>query len=586
MPVYCDKCGEEVPAAAIYCPFCGQKRAAGTESPELQKGPEEDRLIVNRYRVETEISRGGTGTLYQAFDTKLEQSVAIKMIPGELTRNPLAMKTLKKELQKAINLTHPNIVKLHNYEEYGEEVLLVMEWVERENLATQIAERGKLPVEEALNISLQVLEGLVYTHSQNIILRDLQPGNILLSREGKVKIADTGIDQVLKDILIRYSRAAPDTSGTLLYMAPEQIRGKPTDARTDIYAFGVTLYEILSGHPPFETGAVEYQIINEMPEPIPDIPQWLNSIIFKCLEKDPDARFQSAAEIKEALVKKDVRVGIIWPGRKPLIAAAIIILICLLSIAGYLYFGMKGKEKIRGEVNVADKIWAEKEGMVYIPEGEFTMGSNSRNYEKPVHKVNLSAFYIDKYEVTVDEYAACVKAGICNKPGTGKYCNYSETERENHPINCVTWYDADTYCRWVGKRLPTEAEWERVARGTDEREYPWGNIEANCGYAVMNDGKAGCGMDRTWPVGSKPKGASPYGVMDMAGNVWEWVTDWYDKDYYSRSPDRNPKGPDSGLHRVLRGGAWNHPANLLRTTNRSWYLPDKYYNFIGFRCAR
>ncbi len=599
MPVYCDKCGEEVPANSLYCPFCGQKRAAGAESPELQKAPEEGRLIANRYRVETEISRGVTGALYQAFDTRLEQLVAIKMIPGDLTRNPLAVKALKKGVQTTINLTHPNIVKLHNYEEYGEKVFLVMEWLEGVNLATRIAERGKLPVEEALNIALQILEALAYTHSQNIIHRDLQPGNILLSREGKVKIADPGIDQVLKDISIRYSRAVPEISGTLPYLAPEQIRGKSTDARTDIYAFGVTLYEILSGHPPFETGAVEYQILNETPEPIHDIPQWLNSIILKCLEKDPAARFPSAAEIKEALnvgvgfirpeirpAKPKVGVRFIRPGRKPLIAAAVI-LICLLGIAGYLYFGIKEKEEIKKEVNLADKVWAGKEGMVYIPEGEFTMGGNSRDAEKPVHKVYLSAFYIDKYEVTADEYTACVNAGVCNKqPGTGENCNYGEAERGNHPINCVTWYDAYAYCRWEGKRLPTEAEWEKAARGTDGWEYPWGDEEATCSYAVMNDGGKGCGTNRTWPVGSKPEGASPYGVMDMAGNVWEWGMDWYDENYYKNSPDRNPEGPDSGKYRVFRGGSWNYPHYRQRAADRSGYLPGKNFDFVGFRCAR
>ncbi|UCD84709.1 MAG: hypothetical protein JSU92_00540, partial [Deltaproteobacteria bacterium] len=121
MPVYCDKCGEAVPVDSLYCPFCGQKRAAETLSPESPKEPEESRLIANRYRVETEIGRGGAGALYKAFDTRLEQSMAIRIIPGELTRNPLALKAMKKWVQTAINLAHPNIVKLHNYEEYGEE---------------------------------------------------------------------------------------------------------------------------------------------------------------------------------------------------------------------------------------------------------------------------------------------------------------------------------------------------------------------------------------------------------------------------------------------------------------------------------
>ncbi len=231
--------------------------------------------------------------------------------------------------------------------------------------------------------------------------------------------------------------------------------------------------------------------------------------------------------------------------------------------------------------------------MVHVPAGEFRMGCNKKvdkqcsKDEKPYHKVHLDAFYIDKYEVTVEQYAACVRAGKCKKPNAGGTCNWGKSDRGNHPINCVDWYQAKSYCEWTGRRLPTEAEWEKAARGTDGRKYPWGNQKATCDYAVMNENnQSGCGRGSTWPVGGKPRGASPYGAMDMAGNVWEWCADWYDEKYYRNSPNRNPKGPSSGKARVLRGGSWNGSPNGLRSSPRGRRDPDFRHDNLGFRCAR
>jgi len=170
-------------------------------------------------------------------------------------------------------------------------------------------------------------------------------------------------------------------------------------------------------------------------------------------------------------------------------------------------------------------------GMCLIPAGSFWMGCNSAvdndcdSDESPYHEVTLSGYYIDKTEVTVDDYADCVTAGACTAPSTASsYCNWEVSGKGNHPVNCVNWSQAGEYCTWAGKRLPTEAEWEKAARGTDGRKYPWGNEDATCEYAVMDDGVNGCGTDSTWNVCSKsPAGDSPYGLCDMSGNVWEWV---------------------------------------------------------------
>jgi len=234
-------------------------------------------------------------------------------------------------------------------------------------------------------------------------------------------------------------------------------------------------------------------------------------------------------------------------------------------------------------------------GMVLVPAGWFRMGSNKgTSVEKPVHRVYLDAYYIDKYEVTMFQYWRCVKAGKCRILVTRngkwmKYYNWGKPGRDRHPVNGAWWHDAKTYCKWAGKRLPTEAEWEKAARGTDGRTYPWGNTKVTCEYAVINEGGWGCGKERTWAVGSKPKGASPYGVMDMLGNVEEWVSDWYGHNYYSKSPSHNPKGPSSGKRHILRGGSlyssWSMGA--LRNASRYDIVPPKLrYNTKGFRCAR
>jgi eukaryotic-like serine/threonine-protein kinase len=226
--------------------------------------------------------------------------------------------------------------------------------------------------------------------------------------------------------------------------------------------------------------------------------------------------------------------------------------------------------------------------MNFVPAGEFTMGNNSsdESNEKPEHQVNLDAFWIDQVEVTNAMYAKCVDAGRCQGPSnTGSYNRssyYGNPEFANFPVIYVNWNMAKTYCKWRGARLPTEAEWEKAARGTDGRTYPWGE-EIDCNKANY---QFDCVGGDTTHIGSYESGKSPYGLYDMAGNVWEWVNDSYSETYYQSSPSLNPLGPDAGNERVLRGGAWNGTDYEARSANRPRGKPtDSYFN-IGFRCAR
>jgi formylglycine-generating enzyme required for sulfatase activity len=240
--------------------------------------------------------------------------------------------------------------------------------------------------------------------------------------------------------------------------------------------------------------------------------------------------------------------------------------------------------------------------MLYVPEGEFTMGSPGNEGEVPElpqHSVYLDAFWIDRTEVTNAQFAAFVEATghetEAERNGGGdvfvsdwwqfvqgadwqhpKGPDSGIRDKMDYPVVLVSWNDARAYCEWAGARLPTEAEWEKGARGTDGRSYPWGNAGATCSYAVMGgESGNGCGQrDSAWPVGSKPQGASPCGALDMAGNVWEWVADRYAPDYYVVSPSSNPKGPSGGEERVRRGGSWYNSAPIVRVAVRNHNSPN------------
>jgi formylglycine-generating enzyme required for sulfatase activity len=232
----------------------------------------------------------------------------------------------------------------------------------------------------------------------------------------------------------------------------------------------------------------------------------------------------------------------------------------------------------------------DRAGYLPVPAGEFLMGANDGNSdEKPQHTVYLDFFWIMQTEVTNVQYGWCVAAGGCTAPGSTASSTRSEyygrTEYADYPMINVDWMQADAYCRWAGGRLPTEAEWEKAARGTDGRIYPWGNEVPDARRA--NYATFASSVGDTTSAGNYPSGASPYGALDMAGNVWEWTADWYDAYYYARAPapGRNPTGPASGDYRVLRGGGCDRYGSNLRVASRRSYYPTGMDDFVGFRCV-
>ena len=225
--------------------------------------------------------------------------------------------------------------------------------------------------------------------------------------------------------------------------------------------------------------------------------------------------------------------------------------------------------------------------MVEIPDGPFTMGSDGTQAledERPKHQVRLPAFFMDLHEVTTVQYASFLAA--TNRDAPWQWNGVDLLQHRDRPVIGVDWVDADAYCRWKGKRLPTEAEWEKSARGTDGRLYPWGNWVPNNDLANFASGARFSYGQVLMPVQSYEQGKSPYGLLQMAGNVWEWVQDWYGVNYYEVSMEYNPQGPEQGQFKVLRGGSWSDSPKYLLTYGRFKLSPETRNSYTGFRCAK
>ena len=303
--MYCDSCGGQNREDAGFCSVCGADLVAQRESlngsgSSSSEGAlhEVGSVISNRYEIEAEIGRGGMGVVYRAHDQEMDMPVALKVLHPRIANRPDAITHLREEALAAMRLTHPNIVRLHHLENTPTAKYLLMEYVPGQSLATMLSNglAAGFTERDVIRIGQQVCDGLAAAHKAGVIHRDIKPSNILLTPEGRVKIVDFGIARAQD----RRSRAGGRSAGTPTYMAPEQFRGDPLDGRTDIYALGATIYEVLATHPPFVGKDMKRQHLEDHPEPIPGVSAWINEVVLKCLAKDVRDRWADVEELRGA----------------------------------------------------------------------------------------------------------------------------------------------------------------------------------------------------------------------------------------------------------------------------------------------
>ena len=622
-------------------------------------------VLNNRYRIVKLLGQGGFGAVYRAWDINMEAPCAVK---ENFDTSHEAVRQFKREATILHKLRHPNLPQVSDHFSIpGQGQYLVMDFVEGEDLGTMLQKiGGPLPESQVLEWASQVCDALVYLHSQNppIIHRDIKPANIKITPQSKAMLVDFGIAKVYDPNLSTTVGARAITPG---YSPQEQYGQGKTDACTDIYALGATLYHLLTGQQPPESVQRNLGVMLTKPRQLnPAVSPQVEVTVLKSLEMLPEKRWQSAAKFKAAISLQRSAVRTLKPTALQTLSssglvqasqfsnpqstihnikwlgfAASLGLVGALVVLGVVFAWLGGGTSdptatspmigIRVTTQVAlsptpliatasntsttsstftttptetrtpmptglPGLIKDKKGvlMALIPAGEFLMGSpdsdtDAESDEKPQHRVFLDEYYIDVYEVTNAFYTACVTAGECASPVGGNSSRthnnyYNSSVFEDYPVVNVDWNQAADYCVWRGSRLPSEAEWEKAARGgLDGSKYLWGDNAPDC-YRLNYWGKDGGCVGDTSPVGSYE--SNGYGLYDMAGNVWEWVQDWYQADYYgSQSIWRNPFGPSSGEHRVLRGGSWNYVARDLRIAVRYMNTPSFGFDYRGFRCA-
>ena len=615
---------------------------------------------IGDYEIISSLGRGGFGSVYKAKSAS-GNLVALKVLNPQVLDNQKVVKKFFHEAMILAKLDHPNICRLIEFFPDGQNYAIVMDYVEGKELKDLLQEQpdGLMPFDQAFRIAKQALAAFQYAHENGILHRDIKPANIMIDKQGNIKVMDFGIAKVAG--AATHDTAASMLS--IHYTPPERFDPSRTvDARSDIYALGLVFYELFTGRRPFdveETSQIMFWHLNEIPEPpetfVAGLPSEVSSAIETALEKDPDDRFQDFKEFSDAMgegtpgvdytsqlvdseataIEQTIITSAIEPKaikkRKkkkgeglpvPLVAGISVAALAVLLVGGFFaYQTIRTKGEV-GQISTIEEapaptiaveggtlntkgyteITHEKDNsiMIYIPAGQFIMGSDNYSTEQPVQNISLDNYFIDKYPVTNAQYQKFVdETGYitdAEKNNTGQVKigrRMREFEgatwmmpdgatpidgKEDHPVRQVSYNDAVAYCEWAGKDLPTEAQWEKAARGPAGATYPWGDSDADDTMANF-DGY----IDDTTSVTAYEKGQSYYGAFDMAGNVYEWCKDWYADG--ERQPE-NPTGPGTGTNRVLKGGSFTEGIDSLRSSNRLEAEPASSSVLYGFRCAK
>jgi serine/threonine-protein kinase len=605
---------------------------------------------LGKYELIEELGRGGYGTVYRARETVLDVERAVKVLHPALISDPEFLERFRREAKIAAQLEHPHIVPVYELDEYQGSFFLVMKYMAGGSLEDLLEQEGHLPYARVLEITRQVSNALDAAHQKGIVHRDIKPANILFEQDTRtqtravIRLSDFGFAKAISGTNSASLSASGGLIGTPAYMAPEVWRGKDVSPATDVYSLACVFYEIVTGNVLFAGQSPPEVMTKHMldgpqfPQLWPaDVPDRVGEVLEHALAKDENERITEAGKLiaalaeletndqirarleAEAKVKKEAedsaqrdadqkarreregkdydqeqaeeRAGkaaeeknLPWWRNWRVLAVVAGVIITYLIFIGIQGLKLQTTQKIIDAYGVP---------MVLIPAGSFKMGSEDGEMdEKPVHSVSLDDYYIDQYEVTNGRYSDCVDTGNCNPPSKSESYTRSNyfynVQYADYPVIHVSWYDAKMFCQWRGARLPTEAEWEKAARGGLEgKKYPWGDQSPDCEFGAVNGAKfdddAKCNDTDTEQVGKFSP--NDYGLYDMSGNVWEWVADRYDKDYYHNSHASDPVGPNLGYSRVLRGGSWVGSVSFVRTAYRFGSDPSNSIRNVGFRCA-
>ncbi len=567
---------------------------------------------IGKYEL-VEFLGGGMSKVYRAVDTVINRTVAVKVLTEEGCADEDVRARFLQEGRTAGGINHENILTVYDFGEDHGRPFMVMEFLRGEDLRQAIKSGGIGDVKNRLRIALAIARALDYIHTLHIVHRDIKPENVHLSTTGVVKLMDFGIAKSADMSMTRTGFLV----GTPYYMSPEQVKGVPATAKADIYSFGILLYELMCGSRPFKGTTVEqlfYSILNEKVDMEPlrceGIPPRVCDIIDRCTDKDPDKRFESMQEICAAIapliddlpypggatvptpiagttLKVAPEAGTATtapaperdrqPRQKWLLPVCLTVGVLAVGILAWYFLRSSTPAAVTASKDVpvqgTPAAISEPAGsMVLVPAGSFKFGAAKE-------AVTLPAFYVDRTEVTNGAYAA-----FCKATGHAPPANFEEN-RPDLPVVDVTISDARAFAGWAHERVPSAQEWEKAARGTDGRIYPWGD--------QPDATRANIAADSLMPADSMEQGASPYGALHMLGNAWELIdqevhpsqkaVDGF-RNAFKLVPPANAQEPWVSI----RGGSYSYHgpiANMVVYESSS--VPARYHSSgIGFRCVR
>ena len=614
------------------------------EMPSLIAGDS----LVKRYRIVSILGKGSAGAVYRAWDTRDRRDVAIKEY---LDPTMDAQRDFRAEARKLRKLTHPQLPDiLDHFAVEGIGQYLVMVYVDGVDLQTLISQSHPLPSDRVIEWLQAACLPLHFLHSKQQLHLDVKPANIRITPSGEVYLVDTGLPG------LGLSKGSPGYAA--LEQQTQKTASHATDIYgmgATLYAAlaGQAPVDAVKREIGME-GLKPAREVN------PDSEPYLSLVAARAMSLYADARFDSAESFSQALnrptgsspnpAQDEPKLAPARPQRikfnqrrrrqietRTIYALTSLLLLLLASgwLLGLITFGgdddpvdeveatatfesqvaLALTEVATGEPQVAEEAAVEPTAtpvtfvheatnarMVYAQGGTFRMGNDDGDIDtKPSHLIKLDPYFIDATEVTNRQYALCVSQGGCSPPqspnATFHPSYYGDPKYDNYPVIFVNWSQADSFCRWRGARLPSEAEWEFAAGYRPEIGemliYPWGDVvteptanfcDTNCTLADRNL-EFDDGYNDTAPVRSFPSGRSSIGAYDMAGNVMEWVSDWYDSGYYADSAEINPAGPATGVAKALRGGSWLSSLDDLQVTVRGSFVPEVARANLGFRCA-